>query len=470
MDLITIVSTVLKYGLFALAIVAVLAAFYAIAFLIYRKVLHGTKSLSKRQWIILVLISGWFVLVLGLTTLSRGANYTGSVNFSLFSGYKNAWNQWSLKELQLILFNMLMFSPLGFLLPLLTERGKKFSVACLVSFLVTLFIEVLQLVTGRGIFELDDLLHNFVGSIFGYFVIMFILNCMQHRKIRIKPLFCMLAIPIVFGIIISSAVIVYDHQEYGNMNFIPAEKQNMSEVTIENQAALSDETEKVSVYKNIFADDFEHAKQMSQSFSEFSGVEFDGAVRTDGDNKIFTSASNVQFTCFMRNGWWSYTSWKEYAELSEEQMQRHKEEIEKWLDENNLLPQNAEFSFQDSTMLRWDLEDGDLKQGNSDFSVGTIMVQYDENDEIANFDYLVSANTVTGQEEIISMKEAYEQVLDGNFEQYNPFEKGDTLYIMDCKLNYVYDTKGYYRPVYQFTGYINEKENVWECNISALKK
>lgn len=124
MDFITIFSTLLKYGLLALAAVVVLAVVYAIAFLIYRKILHGTKSLSIKQWIVFVFISGWFVLVLGLTTISRGANYTGSINFSLFSGYKNAWNQWSVEEFQLIIFNMLMFSPLGFLLPFLTEREK----------------------------------------------------------------------------------------------------------------------------------------------------------------------------------------------------------------------------------------------------------------------------------------------------------------------------------------------------------
>ncbi len=31
----------------------------------------------------------WLLLVLGLTTFSRGANFDGSVNLSLFSGYIN---------------------------------------------------------------------------------------------------------------------------------------------------------------------------------------------------------------------------------------------------------------------------------------------------------------------------------------------------------------------------------------------
>mgnify|MGYP007025257499 CR=1 FL=1 len=45
----------------------------------------------------------------------------------------------------------------------------------------------LQLVTGHGIFELDDLLHNFTGSLFGYFVIMFFLSCFREKKWKWKP-------------------------------------------------------------------------------------------------------------------------------------------------------------------------------------------------------------------------------------------------------------------------------------------
>lgn len=120
MDSITIFGTIFKYALIALGLVAVLILFCILGLLIYKKVFHGTKTLLKRQWFVLILILSWYLLVLGLTTFSRGANYTGEINFSLFSGYINAWNEWSYTELQLIIFNMLMFAPLGFLLPLLS--------------------------------------------------------------------------------------------------------------------------------------------------------------------------------------------------------------------------------------------------------------------------------------------------------------------------------------------------------------
>ena len=73
-------------------------------------------------------------------------------------------------------------------------------------------------------------------------------------------------------------------------------------------------------------------------------------------------------------------------------------------------------------------------------------------------------------EPIISEKEAYEQVRRGKFEQYVPFQPGDTLHITECKLEYRYDTKGFYQPVYEFSGYINSSENLWVCQIPALQQ
>jgi glycopeptide antibiotics resistance protein len=122
--------------------------------------------MSKTQGIVLFFLCSWLLLVLALTTLSRGANFTGSFNIDFFSAYVNAWNKWSISELQLIIFNMLMFTPLGFLLPLFWMKAEKFKVTLFVSIGLTVCIEIVQLLTGTGIFELDDLFHNCIGSLF----------------------------------------------------------------------------------------------------------------------------------------------------------------------------------------------------------------------------------------------------------------------------------------------------------------
>lgn len=468
MDIITIFEALKKYGLVAMAAVAAFAVLLGIAYLIYKKLFHGTKTFSKGQWITAILLLGWFVVVLGLTTLSRGANYTGEINFALFSGYKNAWNEWSLTEYQLIIFNMLMFSPLGFLLPFLTKKGEKLSVACLVSFLVTLFIEVLQLVTGRGIFELDDLLHNFVGSMFGYFVSVFILEIAKNKKLRVKPLLRMLAIPLFFAVLTIAAVIVYSAQPYGNLPFIPAEKQDMSIVTVDNQTQLSDETQSAPIFKNAYTNDYARIKEISESFSDFAGITFNKTVRTEGSNKIFqSSVGDEQLTAFMENGSWSYTNWQEAVTISEEQASELRTSIESWLSENGLLPESAEFCLQDGKILRWDVAMPQMAEQTADFVAGTVMVEIGADGNIATFSCSIAKYEYISSLNLISAAEAYKQVLDGNFEQYNPFESGDVLTVTGYSLDYEPDTKGFYRPIYRFEGYINDVDNVWEGVISA---
>ncbi len=61
-----------------------------------------------------------------------------------------------------------MFVPLGILLPLLIAKFKEFKWLLLVVVGATVTIETYQTLTGAGIFELDDLMNNSLGGIFGY--------------------------------------------------------------------------------------------------------------------------------------------------------------------------------------------------------------------------------------------------------------------------------------------------------------
>lgn len=63
--------------------------------------------------------------------------------------------------------NVAAFMPLGFLLPLAFRRfnaAKTYTVALA----LILLAEVLQLVSRRGVFDVDDLMLNMLGSIIGY--------------------------------------------------------------------------------------------------------------------------------------------------------------------------------------------------------------------------------------------------------------------------------------------------------------
>lgn len=208
MDIITIFQALLRWGVFALIGGILLALTIFAGYMIYKKAFHGQKSMSKTQGIILFLLSCWLFLVLALTTLSRGANFPGSFNIDFFSAYVNAWNKWSISELQLIIFNMLMFTPLGFLLPLFWKKAEQFKVTLFVSIGLTVCIEIVQLLTGTGIFELDDLFHNCIESLFGYFCIMAIISTVREKRVRFVPIVKVLIFPCVIGMIIGTVSLV----------------------------------------------------------------------------------------------------------------------------------------------------------------------------------------------------------------------------------------------------------------------
>lgn len=475
MDIITIFTQLLRWGLIAIIGLVVLSILYYIVFLIYKKMFHGKKSITIKQLIVFALISAWLFVVLGLTIFSRGASFTGSINITFLASYINAWNKWSLEEFQLIIFNMLMFAPLGFLLPLLSKKEEKFSMICLTSFLVTLGIETTQLITGRGIFEFDDLIHNFLGSLFGYFIIMAIINCVKSKKIKIKEILKVFIIPLIVGIIFLAILFGYNNQKYGNMSILPATKIDMSAVNIENRANLSDETTEVSIYKNKYTNDLENAKDISKKVEKLINNSFSKTIRTDGNDKVFTSRKgsleNFQLNYCMDNGCWSYTNWEETVKIDEDKLYVNKDKIESWLKDNKLLPNNTKYSLQNDDTLRYDIESPtNIINNENDYYYGNIMVQFDSENRINSIFYNINYNEFVGKEKVITSKLAYNEVLNGNFSQYVPFNQGDKLVIEKCELDYIYDTKGYYQPVYTFSGYINEKDIEWRCQIPALKK
>ncbi len=66
--------------------------------------------------------------------------------------------------------NVLGFMPFGFMLPLLSDFFKKWYRVLPGGFLLTLLVESVQLISGIGIFDVDDMILNTLGAFLGYYV------------------------------------------------------------------------------------------------------------------------------------------------------------------------------------------------------------------------------------------------------------------------------------------------------------
>jgi glycopeptide antibiotics resistance protein len=471
LDIIGIVTGLLPYAVIALALVTLAAGAVLVVYKLYRK-RGGTRIVRKSQFLALFLLLGWFVVVMGLTTLSRGASYAGWINLRLFSGYVSAWNNWSLGEAQLIIFNMLMFAPLGLLLPLLARGLRGLLPALCISLAVTVFIELFQMVSRRGIFELDDILHNTLGSVAGYFIIAAVLSCAEKRGLCFRSAVRALAIPLVFTLLFTGAAIVYRAREFGNMPILPAAAQSMKGVVVDSAVELPGAAGRVPVYHNSRVRNMDYMRRMASLLENTFALRRESGVRVDGANRLIEYRDGGGEQCYyifsLTDGGWSLIH-DGYAgqRLSQRETEEQAAFFERWLGENGLLPDGAVFTVQNGDTLRWDApaQDG---WPTDDYPSGQIMLNpsLDANIPRALW-YSIAQNDFVRTATVISPARAYEKVLAGQFKVYNDLTPGDHIIITTYELRYIYDTKGYYRPEYYFEGTLNDSP--WSCDIPAME-
>lgn len=475
MDITSIIN-----GLFPWIIVALIFFVISIfAYLICQRRKGPLQHQKISSTFILLLLFCWLIIVFGITTLSRAANYKSMINIHMFSGYINAWNKWSLSEFQLIIFNIIMFIPLGLLLPLYNDKFKRFIPTLLVSLGITLGIECIQLVTNMGIFELDDIFHNTLGGVIGFFLISGILDCIEHKKFVLKSVLKAIAIPMTICIIFLIALTIYSTKELGNMPILPAEKQNMKGITVNLETDLSEKASSVALYKNKCANNIENGKRIADILINEYQLTREGKIYIDGINRLFefkdSTGQKYMLTYVLPDGTWTFTNLSnpEERKVSSSDEKYQKQSLEKWMKKNNILPNNVKYSLQEKKYLRWDVKTpNSIKTYSKNFGEGLIMVTPSEKNIPSSIFYSIIENTYIKNIDIISPKQAYEKIKNGDFDVYPGFNKGDTLNIKSVDISYVYDTKGYYQPVYQFkvqVNQVNKEDYIIDIKIPAMK-
>ncbi|SFL53823.1 Glycopeptide antibiotics resistance protein [Gracilibacillus orientalis] len=66
--------------------------------------------------------------------------------------------------------NILLFVPMGMLLPLLSTKLTRWFLTTVIIVLFSFTIETMQLITQLGVFDVDDILLNTLGGYFGYLI------------------------------------------------------------------------------------------------------------------------------------------------------------------------------------------------------------------------------------------------------------------------------------------------------------
>ena len=118
----------------------------------------------------------WEDLKAIMDTWEKGVILEGldTANFTLFKTIKMYINySYKLNSFENLVGNVVVFVPFGFLLPYIQEKSRKLPVLVLNAFLFVLGIEVFQLFSAFGAFDVDDILLNCFGAVLGWILYRF---------------------------------------------------------------------------------------------------------------------------------------------------------------------------------------------------------------------------------------------------------------------------------------------------------
>mgnify|MGYP002649407450 FL=1 len=124
--------------------------------------------MSNKESIALSLAVMYLFFVISSTVLVRDATDLYSFDAPLFWSYTKILEGQTGYLIENIL-NVFMLMPIGILIGVGFDKSR-INVAIIIGALISLMIEISQMLTKRGLFEFDDILHNTVGCGVGYVV------------------------------------------------------------------------------------------------------------------------------------------------------------------------------------------------------------------------------------------------------------------------------------------------------------
>lgn len=140
----------------------------------------------------------YLVIIIFITLLSREGGSRQEANFKLFSTWGiNARNN------AFVIENVLLFIPYGFVCAWAIKAARRFWVCALLGLLTSAGIECMQLVTGLGLFEVDDILTNVLGMVIGYILFRCVLNEGNTERRRTRLIYVILAVLMVAAMILA---------------------------------------------------------------------------------------------------------------------------------------------------------------------------------------------------------------------------------------------------------------------------
>ena len=106
----------------------------------------------------------------------EGLETANFIPFKTIKMYIRYYDLPGLRSFANLFGNVLIFIPMGILMPLAHKASKNIWIMFLNTFIFVLGIEVFQLFSAFGAFDVDDIILNCFGALIGHTVYMFLFN------------------------------------------------------------------------------------------------------------------------------------------------------------------------------------------------------------------------------------------------------------------------------------------------------
>ena len=342
----------------------------------------------------------------------------------MFRAWREAWNDFSAKNWANILLNIALFIPMGFLLPSLAKKMRRWYLTIPAAFGLSLAIELLQLAFSRGICDVDDLFANTLGSFVGFFAFMALHSLFTEKEKRLRS-FTTYGFTTMLPVIAIAAIFAaYQLKEYGNLPNAAAYTNNTDGIQWTLNCDLSTVENSASVYRtqaltkkdcNALADELAalvgEEVAMASYYQEMAYYNL-----TKGILKIFYYDGSFEISISDHN----QTQWPVVS----------REDIVKALERFPVvIPASAKFRAEED-----------------------VYAHYKDTP-------------------VISPQDAYSLLRKGKFNDggFLEYQKPTDIYVTDCSMDYAIDTKGFNQPVYLFTVTSNDGNYENVIMIPAMK-
>lgn len=407
-------------------------------FLVYRKFLAGRRRPGPRQLILRSLLLIYLLMVVVATLIDRSPMGIRELNLHLFSSYREAWNQWSLRGWQYQILNIMMFIPLGFLLALALPSFRslrKVFWACLGA---SLFIESSQFILARGIFELDDIFNNLLGGLLGYSLFLALDYFLGEGDFRRGLLALLPLTSLILGFF--TVLKIYENKELGNLYIDPNYSYNMKGIELVSQLEPSRQRERGQIYR-LQAYSREEALDLAQRIFSSLGLAREDleiiesqttSIYKAGDYSIWIDRKDRSFT--IRN--FSVEAGEDAGGPAEDQAYE-------------IL---AEYGLDIEEPMEYRLEDGLAilsplaTNGREGLLEGEIRLDSYQG-QVFRLESSLASYDSYREAELRSEYEAWQDLTRGRFNY--PLEAFERMELVDILEDYILDSKGYYQPVYR---------------------